>query len=58
MLNWPFVLFALLITGAMFIGALSLLPGTMAVWVWVIGSGLLFGIYLWTAFQKLRDPQH
>jgi hypothetical protein len=57
MRNWPFVIFALLLTGAVFAGALISLPWTIAGWAWVIGSGLLFAIYLRVAIKKLSDPQ-
>jgi hypothetical protein len=55
--NWPFVIFALLLSGLLFFGALESLSGTLAGWAFVVGSGLLFGVYVWTAFQKLRDPK-
>ncbi len=57
MLNWPFIIFALLLTGAMFFGALISLPGSIATWAWAIGSGTLFAVYLWAAFKKLTDPR-
>jgi len=60
-LNWPFVLFFLIASGAVFAGQLSSPELTFRWWVWVAGSGLMFFAYLWIAIQKFRDkpaPTH
>jgi hypothetical protein len=54
-LNWPFVAFALLISGAIFFGSATADERTVGTWAWLIGSGLMLGIYLWVAFKKLAD---
>ena len=54
-LNWPFVLFVLLFSGAIFFGRLTSSDRTQSWWVWVIVSGFFFAAYLWIAVQKLRD---
>lgn len=55
MLNWPFVLLALLLSGTSFFVTLAAFDGTPALWAWLIGSGVMFGGYLWIGFSKLRD---
>jgi cyanate permease len=56
-LNWPLVIFALLASGAIFLGCLSAPDHTLSWWALVIGSGAMIVAYLWIAFQKLRDRQ-
>ena len=56
-LNWPFVIFFLLASGAIFLGCLSAPSATPSWWAWLIGSGFMFGAYLWICFQKLKDRQ-
>lgn len=55
MLNWPFVAFALLISGAILFGSIQSPRDTITSWAWLIGSGLTFVAYIWIAIQKLRD---
>ena len=54
-LNWPFVIFFTLASGAIFFGQLTAPERTAGWWAWLVGSGLFFGCYLWIAFEKLRD---
>jgi hypothetical protein len=54
-LNWPFVLFFLIASGAVFAGKLSSPEPTLGWWAWVVGSGLMFLAYLWIAILKFRD---
>lgn len=55
MLNWRFVGFALLISGAILLGSILSPKDTIASWAWLLGSGLMFAAYLWIAFRKIRD---
>ena len=55
LLNWPFVIAALVASGLVFLPHLLVPQATLGWWVWVTGSGLLFSCYLWIAFNKLRD---
>lgn len=55
MLNWPMVIIILIISGYLFLGFLSFPERKMSWWAWVIGSGLMFGSYLWIAFKKFTD---
>ena len=54
-LNWPFVVFILLFSGAIFVGSLVSDDAALTWWAWVIGSGLFFSMYVLIAFQKLMD---
>lgn len=54
-LNWPFVLFVLLFSGAAFWRAVATSDRTLSTWAWLIGSGLFLGLYLWIGVQKLLD---
>lgn len=54
-LNWPFIVFALLLSGSAFLGSLITTPQTAGAWAWLIGSGALFGTYIWAAYKKLLD---
>ena len=56
-LNWPFILFALLPSGAAFVATVSSSDRSLSWLAWLIGSGAFFAGYLWIAFQKLRDRQ-
>jgi len=55
MLNWPFVAFALAISGIILFTSVQAHESTIASWAWLIGSGLMFVAYIWVAIQKLRD---
>jgi hypothetical protein len=55
MLNWPFVAFALAISGAILFASVQSHESTIASWAWLVGSGLMFVAYIWIAIQKLRD---
>ncbi len=56
-LNWPFVIFALLLSGATFLGTVTTTERTLSTWAWLVGSGLMLGVYLWIGFQKLFDAR-
>lgn len=57
LLNWPFVIFGIILTGALFFGSVNNPKPSFVELVWIIGSGLMFGLYLWIGFQKFRDRQ-
>jgi hypothetical protein len=54
-LNWPFVLFALLLSGAAFLGTIIATERDFSTWVWLTGSGLMFVLYMWIGLRKLTD---
>lgn len=56
-LNWPFVIFALLLSGATFIATVTTPERTLSTWAWLIGSGLMLAVYLWIGFRKLFDAR-
>jgi len=55
LLNWRFIIFALLFTGIAFLSSLSSPERDFKSWAWFIGSGVFFGLYIWIAIQKFRD---
>ena len=55
MLGWRFIAFALLIFGAAFFGSVTAAEYTLGNWAWLIGSGVMLGLYLWIGFRKLMD---
>ena len=57
LLNWRFVIFALLFSGVALFGTLSSPDQTLSWWAWLFGSGTLFGAYVWIALQKVMDWQ-
>jgi hypothetical protein len=54
-LNWPFVAFALLISGSLFVSNINADERTVGTWAWLIGSGAMLGLYMWIGFKKLLD---
>ena len=54
-LNWPFVVFALFLSGATFFGSVTATERSPGRWAWLIGSGVMLGLYIWIAFKKLTD---
>ena len=54
-LNWPFVAFALIFSGAAFLGSVTASERSPGGWAWLIGSGVMLGLYIWIAFKKLTD---
>lgn len=54
-LNWPFVLFALVASAAVLIVQVVSGEQTATGWAWLVGSGLVFAVYLWIAIQKFAD---
>lgn len=54
-LNWPFVSFALVVSGSSFFGSLNTTERTVGTWLWLIGSGAMLGLYLWIGLKKLLD---
>jgi hypothetical protein len=54
-LNWPFVIFALLLSGATFWSTVNASDRTLSTWLWLLGSGLMLGTYLWIGLGKLLD---
>ena len=54
-LNWPFILFALLLSGGAFLRAIMATERTVGEWAWLVGSGAMFGAYIWIGAKKLMD---
>jgi hypothetical protein len=54
-LNWPFVIFALILSGAAFFGSIIATERNLSTWAWLIGSGAMLGLYIWIGFKKLMD---
>jgi hypothetical protein len=54
-LSWPVVLVGLLLCSLAFIPSLFASERTIGGWLWLLGSGTLLAVYLWTALQKWRD---
>lgn len=55
LLNWRFVIFALLFSGIAFVGSLNTPERDFKSWAWLIGSGAMFSLYICLAIQKFRD---
>jgi hypothetical protein len=55
LINWRMIIFALFFSGIAFFGSLNLTPRDFVTWAWLIGSGGMFGAYIWIAIQKIRD---
>jgi hypothetical protein len=54
-LSWPFVAFALVFSGAAFLGGVTAAERSFGAWAWIIGSGAMLGLYIWIGFRKLTD---
>ena len=54
-LNWPFVVFALFLSGVAFFGTVTATEHSPGAWAWIIGSGVMLGLYIWIAYKKLTD---
>ena len=54
-LNWPLVVFAVLVSGAIFFSTLNASERTPSIWAWLVGSGLMMLAYLWIGLKKLID---
>ena len=57
LLDWRFIVFGIAVTGILFVGCLITMQFTVRWWAGVIATGLLFGVYLWTGIQKIRDQR-
>lgn len=55
LLNWRFVIFALLFSGIAFLAAMGTPERDAKSRAWLIGSGALFCLYIRIAIQKFRD---
>jgi hypothetical protein len=55
LLNWRFIIFALLLSGIAFVGSFNVPDRDLGSWVWLVGSGAMFFGYIWMAIQKFRD---
>jgi hypothetical protein len=55
LLNWRFIIFALLFSGVAFFGSLNATERNFTSWAWLCGSGIMFGLYIWIAIQKFRE---
>ena len=56
-LSWPFIVFALLFSGAAFFSSVTAAERTIGTWAWLIGSGAMLGLYLGIGFKKLMDAR-
>lgn len=54
-LSWPFVVFALVLSGAAFFGSVAAHERSLGAWVWLFSSGVMLGLYVWIAIKKLTD---
>lgn len=54
-LNWPFVALALIFSGLAFFSSVTLNERSLGGWAWLIGSGVMLGLYIWIALKKLTD---
>lgn len=57
-LNWQVVVFGLGLSGAVFFSTVSASERDLTTWAWLVGSGLMFGLYLWIALKKATDRPH
>lgn len=55
MLNWRFIIIVLFLSGLAFVNSLHSTERDFVSWAWLIGSGAMFGAYIWIAIQKFRD---
>lgn len=55
LLNWRFIIFALLFSGVAFLGSFNSSERNLKTWAWLTGSGAFLGLYIWIAVQKFRD---
>ena len=55
LLDWRFVIFALLFSAVTLLGTVSSPEQTLGWWAWLIGSGALLASYIWIAFRKVMD---
>ena len=55
LISWRMVIGIGLISGLIFVARLTHPEQTASWWMWLIGSGLMFGAYLLLGWRKLRD---
>lgn len=54
-LNWPLIVLALVLSGNIFLVCVTATERSLSTWAWLVGSGTMFGLYVWIAFKKLTD---
>ena len=54
-LNWPMIIFALILSAGAFASHVTTTEWRIGTWVWLVGSGAMFVTYLWIGFRKLLD---
>lgn len=57
LIEWRIVVFVLLVSGCVLFATSKSPDHTLSWWAWLIGSGTMFSLYAWLAFQKFRDRQ-
>jgi hypothetical protein len=55
LLTWRVIAFVLLVSGITFSVSLNAPRRDFKTWAWLVGSAVMFVLYIWTAIQKLRD---
>ncbi|MBV9883255.1 MAG: hypothetical protein JO276_09620 [Sphingomonadaceae bacterium] len=55
LVDWPFVIVALIGSGGAFVASLVSSERSFSRWAWLIGGGAMFAAYVWIGVQKLRD---
>lgn len=53
--SWPLIAAVVALSAVVFFSTLALPTASPMWWVWLVGSGLMLGLYLWLALQKLWD---
>lgn len=57
LLPWRMVLAVMVFSGLIFLTSLVNRALTLSGWLWLIGSGGMFGLYVWIGIQKIRDQR-
>lgn len=55
MISWTTIIWAFIVCAALFVAGLSAHPKSLAVWIWIAGSGAMGALYIWVAIMKYRD---
>ena len=55
MVSWDIIIWAFIVSTAIFGVSLAAYPKSLSVWIWVAGSGAMSAAYLWVAIMIYRD---
>jgi hypothetical protein len=55
LVSWGIIIWAFIVSTAIFGVSLAAYPKSLSVWLWVAGSGAMSAGYLWVAIMKYRD---